>query len=231
MLKDAPIPPAAIVFDCDGVLVDSEPLAGAVMSELLAGHGVAMTPVQCMRRFVGMTIPAEAAAIRADFDVDLRNVLALDLTPRTLARFERELRALPGAAEVLAAISLDIAVASNSVTERVKLSLRVTGLARFFGDRIFTAEMVARPKPAPDLYLLAADSLGIAPRDALVIEDSVSGVRAARAAGMTVIGFTGGGHATDELSPRLLEAGASTIADSWAALATLFQSFLVSPAR
>lgn len=214
-----------MIFDCDGVLVDSEPLASAVMSELLAEHGVRMTPEQCMRRFVGMTIPAEAAALRHDFGVELLDVLQRDLTPRTLARFERDLKPVSGAADVLAALRLPVAVASNSVTRRVELSLRVTGLARFFEGRVFSAEMVARPKPAPDLYLHAASTLGVAPGDALVLEDSPSGIRAARDAGMTVIGFTGGGHANEMLPQRLKDAGAAEVIDSWGSLATCLRGF------
>ncbi|MCC6359592.1 MAG: HAD family hydrolase [Phycisphaerales bacterium] len=212
---------SAIIFDCDGVLVDSEPLANRVMSELLAEHGVAMTPEECLRRFVGMTIPAEAAAIREDFGVDLLDVLQRVLTARTLARFERELRAMDGAAEALGRCRRPIGVASNSVTARVRLSLRVTGLERFFADHVYTAEMVARPKPAPDLYLHAAARLGFPPAECLVVEDSVSGTSAARAAGIAVIGFTGGGHAGDGLGRRLLDAGAVEVMASWRELDSL----------
>lgn len=212
---------SAIIFDCDGVLVDSEPLANRVMSELLAEHGVAMTPEECLRRFVGMTIPAEAAAIREDFGVDLLDVLQRELTALTLARFERELRAMDGAAEVLGRCRRPIGVASNSVTARVRLSLRVTGLERFFADHVYTAEMVARPKPAPDLYLHAAARLGFPPAECLVVEDSVSGTSAARAAGIAVIGFTGGGHAGGGLGRRLLDAGAVEVMASWRELDSL----------
>lgn len=212
---------SAIIFDCDGVLVDSEPLANHVMSELLAEHGIAMTPEQCLRRFVGMTIPAEAAAIREDFGVDLLAPLLRELTPRTLARFERELRAMDGAGDVLGRLEGPIGVASNSVTERVRLSLRVTGLAQYFNNHVYAAEMVARPKPAPDLYLHAAGRLGVVPIECLVVEDSASGTTAARAAGMTVVGFVGGGHATPGLAERLLGAGAVEVVASWSELGSL----------
>lgn len=212
---------SAIIFDCDGVLVDSEPLANLVMSEFLAEHGVVMSAEQCMRRFVGLTIPAEAAAIREDFGVDLLEPLLRELTPRTLARFERELRAMEGAAEVLARLGGPMGVASNSVSERVRLSLRVTGLARFFDDHVYTAELVGRPKPAPDVYLYAAGRLGVAPVECLVVEDSASGTTAAQAAGMSVVGFVGGGHATDGLAGRLHAAGAGEVVRSWRELGSL----------
>lgn len=214
---------SAIIFDCDGVLVDSEPLANLVMSELLAEHGVTMSAEQCMRRFVGMTIPAEAEAIRQDFGIDLLEILQRELTKRTLVRFERELRAMAGAAEVLGTLAMPLAVASNSVTERVRLSLRVAGLARFFGEHVYTAEMVARPKPAPDLYLHAATRLGVGPAECLVVEDSVSGATAARAAGMSVVGFVGGGHAANDLVGGLTRAGAVDVVCTWRDLGPLLQ--------
>ena len=184
---------AAVVFDCDGVLVDSEPLANRVMAELLAEHGIRLTTNQCMKRFIGLTVEAEAAAIRAEFGVDLADVLERELTSRTIRAFERELPPTPGVAAFVASVGRPKGVASNSRPERVRLSLRAAKLDQFFNGNVFTAAAVQRPKPAPDVYLLAAERLGVAPTNCLVFEDSASGTRAARAAGITVVGYTGRG--------------------------------------
>lgn len=206
---------AAVVFDCDGVLVDSEPLANRIMSELLAEHGVRLTSQDCMRRFIGLTVEEEAVAIQNEFGIDLREVLERELTPRTMRAFERELQPTPGVAAFAASVGVPKSVASNSRPERVALSLRAAGLQRVFGPNVFTAADVARPKPAPDVYLLAAERLNAAPADCLVFEDSSSGTCAARAAGMTVVGFTGGGHIAAGHADKLVAAGAALTIPAW----------------
>lgn len=206
---------AAVVFDCDGVLVDSEPPANRVMAELLAEHGVRLTTEQCMKRFIGLTVEEEAAAIRAEFGVDLRDVLERELTPRTMRAFERDLRATPGVDHFLSGVAAPKAVASNSRPERVALSLRAAGLDRFFGRHVYTAGEVARPKPSPDVYLLAAERLGVAAEDCVVFEDSESGTRAAGAAGMTVVGYVGGGHIGAGHAEELMVAGAAVTIAAW----------------
>jgi HAD superfamily hydrolase (TIGR01509 family) len=208
---------AAVVFDCDGVLVDSEPLANRVMAELLGEHGVRLTTAECMKRFIGLTVEEEAAAIRAEFGVDLRDVLERELTPRTMRTFERELRGTPGAEAFVAGVRLPKAVASNSRPERVTLSLRAAGLDRFFGRHVYTAAAVARPKPSPEVYLLAAERLGVVAEECLVFEDSRSGTQAARAARMTVVGYMGGGHIGAGHGEKLVAAGAVRTIAAWPA--------------
>lgn len=206
---------SAVIFDCDGVLVDSEPLANRVMSELLAENGLSVSPQECLRLFVGLTVEMEARLIRERFGVDLGDALHRELTPRTIAAFERELRPVPGIDGLLRTLNVPIAVASSSLPQRVRASLRATGIEPCFGEHINTVFEVARPKPAPDVYIRAAARLDVAPHTCLVFEDSVTGVRAAAAAGMTVIGHIGGGHRSEADRRPLLEAGATQVIAEW----------------
>lgn len=183
-----------LIFDCDGVLVDSEVLAAAELGLLLARHGVVLPEARIYADFLGRSQDAMVARIRRDH--------GLDLTPHLPAyaaaladRFRRDLRAVPGMARTLGALGGPRAVASSSAPARLALSLSLTGLAERFGPHVHSAAQVARGKPAPDLFLRAAAGLGVAPADCIVIEDSPSGIAAARAAGMRVLGFLGGSHA------------------------------------
>ncbi|WP_449044857.1 HAD-IA family hydrolase [Paracoccus versutus] len=182
-----------LIFDCDGVLVDSEPLAAAEIEALLQGLGAPITRARIYDEFLGRSFSAIVEAAR-DQGVDLGPALP-GYAEALALRFRRELRPVPGMAEALAQLSGPRAVASSSAPERLQLSLSLTGLAPLFGPHVYSATQVARGKPEPDLFLFAARHLGIAPADCVVIEDSPAGLRAARAAGMRVIGFLGGSHA------------------------------------
>jgi HAD superfamily hydrolase (TIGR01509 family) len=209
----------AIIFDCDGVLVDSEPIANRVMVDLLNEHGYPITMEQSVARFVGKTLQTEIEMFRGDGRADLAEEIARELLPRTLRAFERELRAMAGMGGLLARLDgRPRAVASGSTPDRLALSLRLTGLAEHFGEHIYSSTLVPNPKPAPDLFLYTADRLGARPCDCTVIEDSVGGVRAGVAAGMRVIGFIGGSHATPALGQRLREAGAEAVVADTATL-------------
>lgn len=183
-----------LIFDCDGVLVDSEPLAVAELEALLRGVGVAIGPARIYDEFLGRSVSAIVEAAARDHAVDLRPALPAYATALA-RRFRRELRPVPGMADALAQLPDPRAVASSSAPERLELSLALTGLAPLFGPHVYSATQVARGKPAPDLFLFAAGHLGLAPADCVVIEDSPAGLRAARAAGMRAIGFLGGSHA------------------------------------
>jgi HAD superfamily hydrolase (TIGR01509 family) len=142
---------------------------------------------------------------------------AADLRARQAAIFTASLLPMPHVTNLLERLERPYCLASSSDSERIRISLAVTGLDRFFSERIFTAAMVERAKPAPDLFLLAAASMGVAPADALVVEDSVNGVLAAKAAGMAVWGFTGGSHyAGRDMAPALTAAGADRVFKSMA---------------
>jgi len=199
-----------LIFDCDGVLVDSEPLANAILAETLTALGRPMTAAESMRTQIGKSL---ADILRETSDIvgrPIPDTVGAAMNERLFVRFRQELRAIDGVEEALARLPQARCLASSSRPERIDLTLDVTGLARWF-ERRFSAVQVARGKPAPDLFLLAAREMGFTPGDALVIEDSVAGVAAARAAGMPAIGFVGGGHAGPDLAGRLTEAGARRV--------------------
>lgn len=207
-----------LIFDCDGVLVDSEVLACRIDAEVLAGFGIVLSPEDIMRRFVGMSLKDMVRTLEADHGRPLPEDFGAILNRALFARFETDLRPIPGVREAMAALPYPRCVASSSVPERIALSLRVTGLADLF-DHVFSATEVPRGKPAPDLFLHAASRMGARPEDCVVIEDSVAGVQAALAAGMRVIGFTGGGHCGPNHAERLRRAGAATVTARMADLA------------
>ncbi len=199
-----------LIFDCGGMLVDSEPLANAILAETLTALGRPMTAAESMRTQIGKSL---ADILRETSDIvgrPIPDTVGAAMNERLFVRFRQELRAIDGVEEALARLPQALCLASSSRPERIDLALEVTGLARWF-ERRFSAVQVARGKPAPDLFLLAAREMGFAPGDALVIEDSVAGVAAARAAGMPAIGFVGGGHAGPDLAGRLMEAGARRV--------------------
>lgn len=197
----------AVVFDCDGVLVDSETRLVEIDQRMLADLGWHMTVEEVHARFVGKTAEHYLAEIRRnvpDLPANWRDPY-LPLIERAL---REELEAIPGVQEVISGFSVPIAVASNSSRRRVRDSLRLVGLLRYFTGRIVSAEDVAEGKPAPDVYLRAAELLQVAPAACIAVEDSATGVRAARSAGMTVFG------SVDGLTPAhtLQAAGARTFA-------------------
>lgn len=199
-----------LIFDCDGVLVDSEPLACQVDAEVLTALGLPYTADDIARQFVGKSMKDMIARIEADHAYTLPDDFAERINRTLFARFETDLQPIAGVRDAILSLPYPRCVASSSVPERIALSLRVTGLADLFED-VFSATQVARGKPAPDLFLHAADRMGISPEACLVIEDSAAGVQAAFAAGMRVIGFTGGGHCGPDHADTLRQAGASTI--------------------
>jgi HAD superfamily hydrolase (TIGR01509 family) len=155
-------------------------------------------------------------ALPADFEERVR--------ANDLAVFARELRAVPGVADALARIPIAKCVASSGAPEKIRHSLAVTGLIDFFGPHLFSAHMVPRGKPAPDLFLFAAAAMGVDADRCVVVEDSVAGVTAARAAGMPVLGFAGGGHAGDGYAAKLRAAGAAPVFADMAELPALLQA-------
>ena len=197
-----------ILFDCDGVLVDSEILANRVIAELKTELGHPTTVEEQIRRFVGLSVHSEVVLEEAKkFPPNFRDLVR----DRTRLTYERELRAIDGVAEALTMIETQVCVVSNSLPESLEAKLRRLELLQYFGDRVFGVAPPLKPKPAPDLMLHAAWALRAKPERCLVIEDSVIGVTAARNAGMRVFGFLGGGHILPETGERLLAAGASRV--------------------
>ena len=200
-----------LIFDCDGVLVDSEIIAFDVLAQMLAGLGRPMSLSESRGRFMGRRTPEVLAEIEADIGRPIPADTGVRMKALLFDRLRHELRAVEGVKEAIAHLPWPICVASSSSPERIALSLEVTGLAPLFGTHVFSAEQVAHGKPAPDLFLLAARSMRAAPGETIVIEDSPAGVTAARRAGMGVIGFAGASHADADLSKALHAAGAAVV--------------------
>ena len=201
-----------LIFDCDGVLVDSEPLSMRVDVQILAENGVVMSEAEAHRRFVGRTFSAMLDEISREFGVSFPADAATRKDLRLLELYETDLRVVDGVEAALEALGPQhFSVASNSPYERVDTALRIARLTRFFGNRITTFEHVARGKPEPDVFIEAAQRAGYAPQDCIVVEDSVTGVTAAHRAGCHVLGFTGTHPHPDEQAPKLLTAGAASV--------------------
>ncbi|MCI0509131.1 HAD superfamily hydrolase (TIGR01493 family)/HAD superfamily hydrolase (TIGR01509 family) [Chromohalobacter marismortui] len=217
-------PKELLIFDCDGVLVDSEVIAELVLRERLAAWLPDLAIGDELHRALGMTTQAILDHLCARSANALPDAALTHIEAAIERRLGEELEAMAGVEEAIEALELPLAIVSNSSRRRVIASLANTGLDAQFGKApMFTAEQVAHPKPAPDVYRLAAESLEIAPSDCLVVEDSVSGVSAACAAGMTVIGFTGASHIGPGHGARLRDAGAWQVIAHMAELGALVQ--------
>jgi HAD superfamily hydrolase (TIGR01509 family) len=199
-----------LIFDCDGVLVDSEPIANEILAETLTALGRPMTAAESMRTQIGKSLADILGETRAIVGRDLPHDTGARMNERLFARFRSDLKAMKGLTDALALLPQPRCVASSSLPARIELALEVAGLDPLFARR-FSASEVARGKPAPDLFLHAAREMGRAPHECVVIEDSVAGAQAARAADMRCIGFVGGGHADETLASRLRDAGAMTV--------------------
>lgn len=216
--------PTAIIFDCDGVLVDSEAIVMRIERVLLAEIGMDFDTSEYVHRFTGLSYDDYFAALnvesRARTGADLPRDLYENLKDASNAAIERELEALPGIGELLEVVTMPTAVASSSFPSSLDAKLKKTGLYDRFAPHIYSTKLVPNGKPAPDIFLYAADRLGVAPQRCAVVEDSVNGVRAAVAAGMAAWGFTGAGHADPGLGERLVAAGAEAVFASHHAIAT-----------
>ena len=205
-------PPALVIFDCDGVLVDSEPISLATLTRGLNRIGVPLDVEGVRARFAGTSMASIMGHVVRDYGVAVPAGFVEAVKAETLAAFDAELRAVAGVAEAVRALAIPICVASSSDPVRLRHSLTLTGLWPLFSEKVFSSSEVARGKPAPDLFLHAAARMGAAPETCLVIEDSVPGVTAARAAEMRVAGFTGGGHwGHDRAGGDLVAAGAGVV--------------------
>lgn len=201
-----------IIFDCDGVLIDSEIIAAEVNASLLNEYGFTITAAEMNARFVGMTGPQIVAIV----EEELGRALPDDFKDRADADIDRRLKtvkAIHGIHDLLDMLDAPRCICSNSSSTRLKLSLEAAGLYARFKPYVFSAPEVGtkRGKPAPDIFLHAAREFEVEPRDVIVIEDSVPGVTGAVAAGMRVIGFVGGGHTWPGHAEMLMDAGAETV--------------------
>jgi HAD superfamily hydrolase (TIGR01509 family) len=199
-----------LIFDCDGVLVDSEILSCRIDAETLTECGVPYTAEEVARDFTGVSIKDQITRIESERGIRLPDDFTERLNRTLFKRFETDLKPIDGVRDAILSLPLPRCVASSSIPERIALSLRITGLADLF-DNVFSSAQVARGKPAPDLFLHAASRMNALPEECLVIEDSIAGVQAARAAGMRVIGFVGGSHCGPGHAEKLRQAGAPVI--------------------
>ena len=200
-----------VIFDCDGVLVDSEPISVSVLVKAMNDLDVPITEEEVYGRFLGRSLATVIETMKSEYNVHAGEEFLERIRTDLYARFRAELKPIEGIAATIDALGIPCCVASSSQVERIRLSLSVTGLLDKLPN-IFSATMVKHGKPAPDLFLHAAREMHVAPANCVVIEDSPAGIEAAKAAGMTVFAFTGGSHANfagyraelDRLSPEVV---------------------------
>lgn len=210
-----------VIFDCDGVLVDSEALACVVHADVLTAYGYPITAEQVHARFLGRS----AREARAEVEGELGRTLPDDYTAQLKSTIDRvfgeKLQPVPHVADTLSALTHRVCVASSGTPTRIRSSLATTSLIHHFGEHLYSALQVERGKPAPDLFLFAAAQMGVSPERCVVIEDSVPGVTGAVAAGMTVFGFHGGSHCHPATADALIAAGAHLVFDDMRQLPAL----------
>ena len=217
--------PQVVIFDCDGVLVDSETIALARTRKALGRVGLKLGEAEVRERFLGLSAQSMQEFAERALGSPLPAGFQSDLARDTLADFERELKGVEGIGEAIAKLNARVCVASSSSLERIRASLRIVGYSDLFGPNVFSAADVASGKPEPDIFLYAARRLGADPRGCLVVEDSAPGVTAARRAEMTVFGFTGGAHAKGRAySAALIAAGADLVFDDMRELPDLIEA-------
>ena len=197
-----------IIFDCDGTLVDSEDINNRAVSEVLVSLGLShYTPKYCMEVFTGMSLQDLQAYVGNEVKISPGDALIDAIISRGNLLAHQHLQALPYAHTLLAGLTHKKCVASNGQRNSVLESLEITGLNAYFPEEdVFTYEQVKYAKPAPDLFLFAAERMGVKAEGCLVIEDSPTGVKAAKAAGMTVLGFTGASHNNIKAQKQLQDA-------------------------
>ncbi|WP_375289093.1 HAD family hydrolase [Qipengyuania sp.] len=210
-----------VIFDCDGVLVDSELLVTDVHVRALRECGLDISHDELHERFLGMTDRAMYRELARDLGRPLPGDYDRRVKAEIIRRSETELKPVAGVETAVAAITGPRCVASSSSEYLLHQKLKITGLAGLFGNAIFSADAVRHGKPAPDIFLYAAERMGVRPSECIVIEDSENGVRAGVAAGMRVIGFAGASHVGPGHAERLKEAGAERVITRLDALPSL----------
>lgn len=191
-----------VIFDCDGVLIDSEIISARMLVAELARLGLDINLTYVERNFLGRSYPVVMDVIRREFGLDLPADFETRYRENLLAVFREELKVVPHVHEVLAAMRVPFCIATSSSPRRAEMSLALVGLSDLVAGRVYTSTMVQRGKPAPDLFLFAAQQMQADPARTLVIEDSLTGIRAGLAAGMTVWRFVGGSHLGPDTPPE-----------------------------
>lgn len=203
--------PDLVIFDCDGVLIDSEVLASELLVEALARVGISLSLEEVLKEHVGLSRVSSAARIEAKYGIRLPDGFWDDVRAAASERYARSLKAIPGVIELVAALRAKKCVASSSGPQTLRHALGLVGLWDYFNPYVFSSHQVKNGKPAPDLFLFAAEQMQADPSACLVIEDSVAGVRAAKAANMRVFGFAGGSHCNSNHADVLLKEGANRV--------------------
>ncbi len=211
-----------VIFDCDGVLINSEEIYVNSEIEFLSNAGFQLEKRAYMEAFMGLSQDdwrvKLGTAVQERSGHPLPENFFESLDTFVMQRFESELRSISGVRGAVSNLELTCCVASSTPLPALQWKLEHTGLADLFSPRIFSADMVDRGKPAPDLFLHAAATLAIEPRHCVVVEDSANGVIAGKAAGMKVIGFTGGDHCLADHEAILIDSGAQVVIDDFAQL-------------
>jgi HAD superfamily hydrolase (TIGR01509 family) len=210
-----------IIFDCDGVLVDSEVISCRAHAATLTRHGYPITADQVLDRFLGVSDREARMIVEAELGRSLPDDFEAQMKQAALQRYTDDLRLVPYVGEAIAAINLPKCVASSGTPEKIRHGLTCAGLYGLVAPHIFSASQVKRGKPAPDLFLFAAGQMKASPARCVVIEDSVPGVTGALAAGMTALGFHGGSHCRPGHADTLRAAGAAATFDDMRELAGL----------
>ncbi len=213
-----------VIFDCDGVLVDTEPASQQIMAELATLWGRPCAPDEAKRLFMGHSMPRCLEILRVDLGLTVPDDFLAIYDAKMVAFLRAGVQPVPGVERVLQNLTLPKCVASNGRLGKMQISLTATGLLKHFGANVFSAEQVARPKPAPDLFLFAAEKMGVAPAHCLVVEDSPLGTQGAITAGMRVWGFAPDPH--DAMA--LKKAGAEFVFFSMHAIEKKFSEIVAS---
>jgi HAD superfamily hydrolase (TIGR01509 family) len=223
------VSPELVIFDCDGVLVDSEVISCRAHAETLTRHGYPITEEQVLQRFLGVSDREARLIIENEMGRRLPDDFESLVKEATLKFYAGDLKAISGVAAAIAAIDLPKCVASSGTPEKIRHGLECAGLYEQLAPHIFSATQVKRGKPAPDLFLFAAEQMRAVPARCVVIEDSVPGVTGARVAGMSVLGFYGGSHCQPGHADKLRDAGAAVVFDDMRELPDLVRNAAQKP--
>ena len=211
-----------IIFDFDGVLVDSETMGCQIWSDVFAKHGMTVPARDIMEKYTGKTGTLICSLVEEEYGYHIPDGFLDEVNETTESIMIRELKTIPGVLETLPMLSIPMCIASGSRPKRLNMCLDATGLRPWFPDEtVFSSHFVKNGKPAPDLFFYAAERMKVQPDKCVVIEDSTSGIIGAEAAGMHVYGFIGGSHCTPERGRQLTQSGAELLFDDFTKLPTL----------
>lgn len=211
-----------IIFDFDGVLVDSETMGCQIWSDVFARHGMNVPAKDVMEKYTGKTGTLICSLVEQEYGYHIPEGFLDEVNETTEEIMSRELKTVDGVLETMPRLPIPVCIASGSRPKRLNMCLDVTGLRRWFpAETVFSSHFVKNGKPAPDLFFFAAEKMKVSPEKCLVIEDSTSGIIGAKAAGMRSFGFVGASHCTPERGRSLLESGAALLFDDFTKLPEL----------